>query len=148
MTRDEIVEVMARAMERSLAWDVEAGARACEMTCEERRKVATAALAALDQAGLQIVVGWQGIETWPGTDEAATVRFINKLRADEGDCVTILCDNPDFNGQPNCAILCNGEWTDYDDLRFKGDTVLQCLTRACEAKDSWKQREERMSRHD
>ena len=82
------------------------------------------------------------------TDEAATVRFINKLRADEGDCVTILCDNPYFNGQPNCAILCNGEWTDYDYLRFKGDTVLQCLTRACEAKDSWKQREERMSRHD
>jgi len=82
------------------------------------------------------------------TDEAATVRFINDLRGHEGDSVTILCNNPDFNGQPNCAILCNGEWTDYDDLRFKGDTVLQCLARASIAKNDWHQAEARTNRHD
>ena len=39
------------------------------------------------------------------------VRLIQLLRADEGDSVTLLCDNPDFNGQPNCAVVCNGDWT-------------------------------------
>jgi hypothetical protein len=82
------------------------------------------------------------------TTESATVRYINHLRGHEGDSVTILCDNPDFNGQPNCAILCNGEWTDYDDLRFAGETVLQCLARACEAKDGWHQAQERGNRYD
>lgn len=58
------------------------------------------------------------------------VRLINVLRADEGDSVTILCDNPDFNGQPNCAIICNGDWTGWVDKRFAADTVLDALSMA------------------
>ena len=56
--------------------------------------------------------------------------LIEALRADEGSSVTILCDNPDFNGQPNCAIEVNGDWTDWKDRRFTGDTVLDCLQKA------------------
>src|ERR1700723_3484040 len=60
----------------------------------------------------------------PHWRETETVRLINFQRADDGDSVTILCNNPDFNGQPNCAIVCNGDWTGWVDKRFAADTVL------------------------
>lgn len=66
-------------------------------------------------------VAWREIEI---------VRLIDLLRSQEGDDVTILCDNPDFNGQPNCAVLCNGDWTEWKDHRFVGDTVLDALSSA------------------
>jgi hypothetical protein len=56
--------------------------------------------------------------------------MIDLLRAEEGDSVTILCDNPDFNGQPNCAVICNGDWTGWNDRRFAADTVLDALAMA------------------
>ena len=43
----ELIEAMARAMEKSLVWDVEKDVYAAELTHEERCKVATAALNAL-----------------------------------------------------------------------------------------------------
>ena len=58
------------------------------------------------------------------------VRLIELLRADEGDSVTILCDNPDFNGQPNCAIECCGDWTGWLHKRFAADTLLDTLSMA------------------
>lgn len=60
------------------------------------------------------------------------MRNIETLRAEEGDTVTILCDNPDFNGQPQNAIECNGSWTDWKDLRIAGDSVAACLSAAAE----------------
>ncbi|PTQ12927.1 hypothetical protein CLG96_01940 [Sphingomonas oleivorans] len=60
--------------------------------------------------------------------------LINALRADEGDAVMILCDNPDFNGLPNSAIECNGGWTDWRDRRFAGDTLIDCLRAAVSAR--------------
>ena len=65
-----------------------------------------------------------------GTRETEIVRLIEVLRSDEGDSVTILCDNPDFNGQPNCAIVCNGDWTGWVDKRFAADSVLDALSMA------------------
>ena len=59
---------------------------------------------------------------------------INKLRAEEGNSVSIMCDNPDFNGQPNNAVECCGDWTDWDDRRFTGDTLLAALQAAVAAK--------------
>jgi len=58
------------------------------------------------------------------------VRLIELLRADEGDSVTILCDNPDFNDQPNCAIECCGDWTGWLHKRFAADTLLDALSMA------------------
>lgn len=58
------------------------------------------------------------------------VRLIDELRADEGDSVTIMCDNPDFNGQPNCAIECCGDWTGWLHKRFAADTLLDTLSMA------------------
>lgn len=53
---DEVIEAMALAMEKSLAWDIENDVYAGEMTHEERRKVATAAYNAI-RAKL-VPVGW------------------------------------------------------------------------------------------
>lgn len=64
--------------------------------------------------------------TEPTVDEQI-VDAINYLRGGEGDSVTILCDNPDFDGQPNCAIECNGDWTRWEDKRFTGGTILVAL---------------------
>lgn len=58
------------------------------------------------------------------------LRLINLLRAEEGDSVTILCDNPDFNEQPNCAIECCGDWTGWLHKRFAANTLLDALSMA------------------
>jgi hypothetical protein len=57
MTRDELVELMARDMEKTLAYEVERDVLACDLTREEQRKVASAALRALEAANCQIVQG-------------------------------------------------------------------------------------------
>src|SRR6185437_9620991 len=62
--------------------------------------------------------------------EVEMMRLIDLLRSQEGDEVTICCDNPDFNGQPNCAVICNGDWTGWEDRRFAADTVLDALSMA------------------
>ena len=61
------------------------------------------------------------------------MKLIDALRADEADSVTIGCDNPDFQG-PNNYIECDGEWTQWRPRRFTGDSVLECLQKACGAR--------------
>lgn len=58
---------------------------------------------------------------------------LNELRRDEGSSVTLLCDNPDFNGQPNNAVVCNGAWTNWEDRRFTGDTIGHAIRAALDA---------------
>lgn len=64
----------------------------------------------------------------------AEIACIHKLRAEEGDSVTILCDNPE--GPPNNAVECCGAWTDWSDRRFHGETLLGALRAAVEARQS------------
>lgn len=66
----------------------------------------------------------------------AIVEPLNRLRANEGASVEILCDNPDFNGKPNCAIQVSDDWTgtDWNFRRFEGDTLAECFAKAEEAK--------------
>lgn len=56
------------------------------------------------------------------------------LREGEGDSITLLCDNPDFNGQPNNAVECCGAWTDWKDRRFTGDSLVGAVRTAAVAK--------------
>lgn len=58
--------------------------------------------------------------------------LIESLRAPEGSTVMIICDNPDFNGQPNSAVECCGDWTDWNERRFTGENVLEALQAAHE----------------
>lgn len=55
--------------------------------------------------------------------------LIERLRAEEGDSVTINCSNPDFEG-PAEAVDCNGAWTAWKDKRFTGSNLLEALTAA------------------
>jgi hypothetical protein len=76
----------------------------------------------------EVAIGASSQSPAANGDEDWNIRkYIDFLRADEGDSVTILCDNPDFNGQPNCAIECNGYWTNWQDRRFGGDTIEVAL---------------------
>lgn len=66
----------------------------------------------------------EAIEAW---------RLIEVLSDGEGDSVTVLCPNPDFNGQPAYAIECNGMWTSYIDRRFADDSQIECFRKAVKA---------------
>lgn len=67
-----------------------------------------------------------------GTDtcempEVAAMRYIEELRSDFGS-VTILPDNDEANHRSEqVGIDCCGEWTNWQDQRFMGESVLQCL---------------------
>lgn len=54
-------------------------------------------------------------------DSLLFLKRLEDLRSDEGDSVTLFCDNPE--GPPNNAIECNGGWTDWNDRRFSGETL-------------------------
>ena len=56
--------------------------------------------------------------------------IINTLRAEEGAFVTIYCDNPDFNGQPNSKISVCASWTNWEEMMFGGDSVIEALRSA------------------
>lgn len=60
----------------------------------------------------------------------AIVVAIDELRREEGSTVEILCDNPDFNGQPNNAVIVNADWTRYEDHRVSGHTLRGALENA------------------
>lgn len=67
----------------------------------------------------------------PAVIEAVEIwATIKDLTEGEGNSVTVLCPNPDFNGQPNHAIKCNGDWTNWQDLRFAHDNRAECFRMA------------------
>lgn len=65
-----------------------------------------------------------------------TCHAIDQLNAEEGNGVNILAANPDFGGA-SYAIEATGEWTNWQPVRFEGDTVLEALERAVETKQEW-----------
>lgn len=66
------------------------------------------------------------IETWA---------LIEELRAPEGAEVSIACDNPDFNGQPNSVVEIIDDWTGWKPRRFGGENVLEALRAAKTVRD-------------
>lgn len=131
MTTDQLAEKMREALKLAdeIRLVVEAVQRECSRTGNtfvlDRHKLAKMIFAALTASGTKS----DGAEpaNWR---QAEIVRLIDLLREREGNSVTILCDNPDFNGQPNCAVICNGDWTDWQDKRFAQDTILDALSAA------------------
>lgn len=66
--------------------------------------------------------------------EVAAMRYIEDLRSDYGT-VTILPDNDEANTKAEqMAIDCCGEWTNWQDQRFYGESVIQCLAKAVEVR--------------
>lgn len=78
----------------------------------------------------------------PISDQTAVAiwRLIESLSQNEGDNVTILCPNYDFNNLPDYAIECNGQWTNYEDHRIYGNSYLECLTTAITYKNLFHQK--------
>ena len=64
------------------------------------------------------------------------VNFIHQLTQDEGDSVTITNPNPDFGG-PNTGIIVVRDFG--PDVRYFGETVLECLEKAVASE--WEERE-------
>lgn len=62
------------------------------------------------------------------------LEMLNALRAEEGDSITLLADNADFNGQPNNVVECCGAWTDWQERRFGGDTLHAAVLAAYRAR--------------
>ena len=70
--------------------------------------------------------------------EVAAMRYIEQLRSNYGT-VTILPDNEEAETRDmQMAIDCCGEWTNWSDQRFYGETVVQCLARAVGILEKWK----------
>ncbi len=70
--------------------------------------------------------------------EVAAVRYIEQLRSNYGT-VTILPDNEEAETRDmQMAVDCCGEWTNWSDQRFYGETVIQCLARAVVILEKWK----------
>lgn len=72
-------------------------------------------------------------------EELKPLRLIHELRADEGDSVTILCDNPNPGPSKSNAVECCGCWTDWKDRRFEGDSITEALKAAAEARRAHQQ---------
>ena len=67
--------------------------------------------------------------------EVAAMRFIEQLRSNYGT-VTILPDNEEASSRAEqTAIDCCGEWTNWQDQRFYGESVVQCLAKAVVVKE-------------
>lgn len=61
--------------------------------------------------------------------------MIDALRAAEGSQVTISCDNPEGEGPDNCCIGVIDDWTDWENVDFRGPTVGACLRDAMAARE-------------
>jgi hypothetical protein len=121
-------------------------AKSPNCTCEEHDDIIAAVrlanrvpqlLDALDEAARRR----ERVESEPVTlcemPEVVAMRYIEQLRADEGDAVTILCDDPEASASDErLAIECCGSWTDWKHQRFYGESVLQCLAKAVTARAS------------
>jgi len=77
----------------------------------------------------------QVFEAIPEIDRLqALEKAINELRREEGDSVSIHCDNPDFDGSAN-SITAYGDWCNYEHgLTFVGESVLEALGKAVAAR--------------
>ncbi|MER8616033.1 hypothetical protein NKG99_04130 [Mesorhizobium sp. M1409] len=63
-------------------------------------------------------------------------RIVEQLRAGDGHSVTLVNDNPDFDG-PGAFVECSGDWTEWEVLKFTGDNVDAALGAAFVAFRKW-----------
>lgn len=63
--------------------------------------------------------------------DAVAMEMIHDLRRDEGDSITVLCDNLDADDEDHqCAVIACGLWTSWTDRRFNGRDVRDALSKA------------------
>jgi hypothetical protein len=69
-------------------------------------------------------------------DAYQIMTLVDRLREKEGAAVTIVCDNPDFNGQPDRAISVCDDWTNWEERTFRGKFLITCLQDALAAREA------------
>lgn len=84
-----------------------------------------AMMAAYDRA--RAFLAGQPVE--PAAQGGEALQLIEILREGEGASVTLLCDNPGPDG-PNNAIEIADDWTDWQPVRFTGETLTHALRAA------------------
>jgi len=84
-------------------------------------------IAELERVALNALPQWAHTEI---VRQRRALNAIDFLRAEEGNSITFVCDNPDFNGQPNAKVICHGAWTQWADRAFTGDRVGKALAAA------------------
>jgi hypothetical protein len=77
---------------------------------------------------------WRGANALDAQRALRMMELLNELRQGEGAMVTFCCDNPDFNGLPNCCVMVSDFWTDWEEREFRADTIEQCLFAAATEK--------------
>lgn len=68
------------------------------------------------------------------SERFAAILVLERLVADEGASVTVLCENPEGHGPDNHAVEVCDAWTDYRDRRFYGPTLFAALSAAEDAR--------------
>lgn len=56
--------------------------------------------------------------------------MLERFREGEGNSITLVCDNPDFNGQANSKVFVFADWTEFEDRVFTGDTISEAIGNA------------------
>ncbi|AZO29304.1 hypothetical protein [Mesorhizobium sp. M1B.F.Ca.ET.045.04.1.1] len=56
--------------------------------------------------------------------------MLERFREGEGNSITLVCDNPDFNGQANSKVIVCADWTEFQEREFTGDTITQAIANA------------------
>lgn len=75
-------------------------------------------------------------EQLPLTRAVNVYNALTVLRAQEGDEVTINCQNPEGVGPDNEAVDVCGGWTGFEVLRFYGRSLEEALTKAVTARNA------------
>lgn len=78
---------------------------------------------------------WGASALWQRDDAQYINEAIERLRANEGASVAILCDNPEAEtvDSQTCIEVCD-EWTEWEERRFYGKTLRAAFESAEEAK--------------
>lgn len=59
------------------------------------------------------------------------------LRSEEASQIIFTSSNPDDNNLPNEVVGVKDLWTEWLEVDFRGDTLLECLRKAVEARKAW-----------
>lgn len=77
------------------------------------------------------------LATVPISPELAMLADIEQLRAFHGSVLICPDDEEATHRDKQTAVDCVGDWTNWEEHRFYGATIAECLAKAAEAQGAW-----------
>jgi hypothetical protein len=77
------------------------------------------------------------LATVPIAPELAMLADIEQLRAHHGSVLICPDDEEATHRDKQTAVDCVGDWTNWEERRFYGATIPECLAKAAEAQGAW-----------